>query len=125
MVGSFSNRRFESVPSETPMSPEQNKNNKMNCIFMFKQQELINKQQELKHQQLELIIQQHAAAISKLKSFTSSSNSTNNNYINHTELLGKFMSKLTRNLLNYMPLSFPLIGVSLMFVLISFKACNA
>jgi TolA-binding protein len=51
-----------------------------------KQQELINKQQESKHQQqeskhqqLELIIQQQAAAISKLKSFTSSSNSTNNN----------------------------------------------
>ena len=45
----------------------------------IQQQELINKQQESKHQQLELIIQQQAAAISKLKSFTSSSNSTNNN----------------------------------------------
>ena len=45
----------------------------------IQQQELINKQQESKHQQLELIIQQQAAAISKLKSFTSSSNSTNTN----------------------------------------------
>ena len=59
----------------------------------IQQQELINKQQESKHQQLELIIQQQASkhqqleliiqqqapAISKLKSFTSSSNSTNNN----------------------------------------------
>ena len=45
----------------------------------IQQQELINKQQESKHQQLELIIQQQAAAISKLESFTSSSNSTNTN----------------------------------------------
>ena len=44
----------------------------------IQQQELINQQQESKHQQLELIIQQQAAAISKLKSFTSSSNSTSN-----------------------------------------------
>jgi septal ring factor EnvC (AmiA/AmiB activator) len=36
------------------------------------------KQQDSKNQQLELIIKQQAAAISKLKSFTSSSNSTSN-----------------------------------------------
>ena len=53
----------------------------------IQQQELINKQQESKHQQreskhqqLELIIQQQAAAISKLKSFTSSSNSISNRF---------------------------------------------
>ena len=44
-----------------------------------KQQDSKIQQQESTHQQLELIIQQQAAAISKLKSFTSSSNSTNNN----------------------------------------------
>ena len=45
----------------------------------IQQQDSKIQQQESKHQQLEHIIQQHPAAISKLKSFTSSSNSTNNN----------------------------------------------
>jgi hypothetical protein len=34
MLGSFSNRRFESVHSETQMSPEHNRNIKMNGISM-------------------------------------------------------------------------------------------